>query len=76
WQLADLRYFRIRINIDTTANTLLGHQQGGRSSKRRHPAKRSIRGGQVRVRLFSGNNQNNDFFQTAKCLENFVPDSL
>ena len=30
WQLADLRYFRIRINIDTTANTVFGHQQGGR----------------------------------------------
>jgi hypothetical protein len=30
WQLADLRYFKIRVNIDTTANTLFGHQQGGR----------------------------------------------
>jgi len=30
WQLCDLAYIQIRINIDTTVETIYGHQQGGR----------------------------------------------
>jgi hypothetical protein len=30
WQLCDINYFRIRVNIDTTVETLFGNQQGGR----------------------------------------------
>ena len=30
WQLADINYYQIRINIDTTVETLYGHQQGSR----------------------------------------------
>ena len=30
WQLCDLAYVQIRISIDTTVETIYGHQQGGR----------------------------------------------
>jgi hypothetical protein len=30
WQLCGIKYLRIRINIDTTVETLFGNQQGGR----------------------------------------------
>lgn len=30
WQLCDLHYSRVRVDIDTTVETLFGHQQGGR----------------------------------------------
>jgi hypothetical protein len=30
WQLCDIEYYRIRISIDTTVETIFGNQQGGR----------------------------------------------
>jgi hypothetical protein len=30
WQLCDISYYRIRISIDTTVETIFGNQQGGR----------------------------------------------
>jgi hypothetical protein len=30
WQLCDINYYRIRISIDTTVETIFGNQQGGR----------------------------------------------
>ena len=35
WQLCGINYFRIRINIDTTVETLFGNQQGGRKGHNR-----------------------------------------
>ena len=35
WQLCGIKYFRIRINIDTTVETLFGNQQGGRKGHNR-----------------------------------------
>ena len=30
WQLCDINYYKIRISIDTTVETIFGNQQGGR----------------------------------------------
>jgi hypothetical protein len=30
WQLREIEYYRIRISIDTTVETIFGNQQGGR----------------------------------------------
>jgi hypothetical protein len=30
WQLCEIEYYRIRISIDTTVETIFGNQQGGR----------------------------------------------
>ena len=30
WQLCDINYYKIRIRIDTTVETIFGNQQGGR----------------------------------------------
>lgn len=43
WQLCGLEYFKIRISIDTTVETLFGNQQGGRKGQiQRTVAKRDI----------------------------------
>jgi hypothetical protein len=42
WQQCGLRYERIHVNIDTTVETLYGHQQGGR--KGHNPAHRGKKG--------------------------------
>ena len=44
WQLCGLQYFKIRLNIDTTVNTLFGHQQGGRKGHNpKHRGKKGYR---------------------------------
>ena len=30
WQLCEFEYYRIRISVDTTVETIFGNQQGGR----------------------------------------------
>jgi hypothetical protein len=35
WQLSGINYFRIRVNIDTTVETLFGNQQGGHKGHNR-----------------------------------------
>ena len=42
WQLCDLRFHRLHINLDTTVETLYGHQQGGR--KGHNPSHRGKKG--------------------------------
>jgi hypothetical protein len=44
WQLCDLQYARIRINIDTTVKTVYGSQQGGRKGHNtKHRGKLGLR---------------------------------
>jgi hypothetical protein len=44
WQLCDLQYAQIRINIDTTVKTVYGHQQGARKGHNpKHPGKEGYR---------------------------------
>jgi hypothetical protein len=44
WQLCDLQYTRIRINIDTTVKTVYGSQQGGRKGHNtKHRGKLGLR---------------------------------
>ena len=44
WQLCDLQYAQIRINIDTTVKTIYGHQQGARKGHNpKHPGKEGFR---------------------------------
>jgi hypothetical protein len=44
WQLCDLKYARIRINIDTTVKTVYGGQQGGRKGHNtKHRGKLGLR---------------------------------
>ena len=42
WQLCDLRFHRLHINLDTTVETLYGNQQGGR--KGHNPSHRGKKG--------------------------------
>jgi hypothetical protein len=42
WTLCELRYHRLHINLDTTVETLYGHQQGGR--KGHNPSHRGKKG--------------------------------
>jgi hypothetical protein len=42
WQLCGLRFHKLHINLDTTVETLFGHQQGGR--KGHNPSIRAKRG--------------------------------
>ena len=42
WQLCDLRFHRLHINLDATVETLYGHQQGG--SKGHNPSHRGKKG--------------------------------
>jgi hypothetical protein len=42
WQLCGLRFHRLHINLDTTVETLYGHQQGGR--KGHNPSHRGKKG--------------------------------
>jgi hypothetical protein len=44
WQLCDLHYAQIRINIDTTVKTVYGNQQGARKGHNpKHPGKEGLR---------------------------------
>jgi hypothetical protein len=44
WQLCDLQYAQIRINIDTTVKTVYGNQQGARKGHNpKHPGKQGLR---------------------------------
>ena len=44
WQLCDFHFYQIRINIDTTAKTVYGHQQGARKGHNpKHRGKESLR---------------------------------
>lgn len=44
WQLCDLQYAQIRINIDTTVKTVYGNQQGARKGHNpKHPGKEGLR---------------------------------
>jgi hypothetical protein len=44
WQLCDLQYAQIRINIDTTVKTIYGHQQGARKGHNpKQPGKEGFR---------------------------------
>jgi hypothetical protein len=43
WQLCDIEYYRIRICIDTTVETIFGNQQGGRKGhKTKYRGKKGI----------------------------------
>ena len=44
WQLCDFQFYQIRINIDTTAKTVYGHQQGARKGHNpKHRTKEAFR---------------------------------
>lgn len=44
WQLCDLNYDRVHLSIDTTVETLYGHQQGGRKGHNtKHRGKKGYR---------------------------------
>ena len=44
WQLCEIEYYRIRISIDTTVETIFGNQQGGRKGHNtKHRGKKALR---------------------------------
>jgi hypothetical protein len=44
WQLCGFMFYRIRVDIDTTVNTVYGHQQGARKGhNRKHRGKEGLR---------------------------------
>jgi hypothetical protein len=43
WQLCGFMFYRIRVDIDTTVNTVYGHQQGARKGhNRKHRGKEGL----------------------------------
>ncbi len=44
WQLCDLQFYKVRISVDTTVETVYGHQQGGRKGyNTQHRGKKGYR---------------------------------